>query len=73
MYKRQCKEKIIEKHKKEQNEIKEREAKKCSNALTSTYTIEDVQLTHVICIGKWVRIRLYIVEGGVVIKIIGNG
>ena len=36
MYKRQSKEKTIEKHKKEQNEIKERAAKMCSNALTST-------------------------------------
>ena len=35
MYKRQSKEKTIE-HKKEQNEIKERAAKMCSNALTST-------------------------------------
>ena len=36
MYKRQSKEKTIEYHNKEQNEIKERAAKMCSNALTST-------------------------------------
>ena len=36
MHKRQSKEKTIEYHKKEQNEIKERTAKMCSNALTST-------------------------------------
>ena len=35
MYKRQSKEKTIEYHNKEQNEIKERAAKMCSNALTS--------------------------------------
>ena len=36
MYKRQSKEKTIEYHNKEQNEIKEWAAKMCSNALTST-------------------------------------
>ena len=36
MYKRQSKEKTIEYHNKEQNEIKERAAKMCSNAQTST-------------------------------------
>ena len=36
MYKRQSKEKTIEYHNKEQNEIKERAEKMCSNALTST-------------------------------------
>ena len=36
MNKRQSKEKTIEQHKKEQNEIMERAAKMCSNALTST-------------------------------------
>ena len=36
MYKRQSKEKTIEYYNKEQNEIKERAAKMCFNALTST-------------------------------------